>query len=79
LLVFYQDRFAVEGDSSILQKLLVIGDELDSQRLREFTTDALGTTIDILRPDEVGLNLPVSNLKFDDIAAPAGIATLGWK
>lgn len=79
LLVYYQDRFAVEDESNPLQKFLVVGKEFVPERLREITTEALGETLEILRPEQVGLNIPVSNLNFSDIAAPAGIATLGWK
>ncbi len=79
LLVYYQDRFAVEEEANLLNKLLVVGKELLPERLREITAEALGETLDILTPEEVGLSLPMSNMNFDDIAAPAGIASLGWK
>jgi Tfp pilus assembly PilM family ATPase len=79
LLVYYQDRFAVEHDSNKLRNFLVIGKELEHDRIHEITTEALGEKLNILSPEEVGLNLPISNLNFDDIAAPAGIAKLGWK
>ncbi len=79
LLVYYQDRFAIENNSNLLRNLLVVGNQIAPERLNEITTEALGEPLDILRPDEIGLNLPVSTLKFDDIAAPAGIATLGWR
>ncbi len=79
LLVYYKDRFAVENDSNILQKLLVVGRELVPERLREITAEALGETLEILRPDEIGLNIPGNTLSFDEIAAPAGLASLGFR
>lgn len=79
LLVYYKDRFAVENDSNILQKLLVVGRELVPERLREITAEALGETLEILRPDEIGLNIPGNSLSFDEVAAPAGLASLGFR
>lgn len=79
LLVYYQDRFAIENSPNLLQKVLVVGEELEPERLREITNEALGEPLEILQSQEVGLNIPASSLKFNDIAAPAGIATLGWK
>lgn len=79
LLVYYQDRFAAKNESNVLQKFLVIGKEILPERLREITNEALGETVDMLSPDEVGLSMPIGNFNFDEIAAPAGIARLGWK
>ncbi len=79
LLVYYKDRFGGSENSSLLQKLLVIGKELVPERMHKITAEALGETIDVLLPEEVGLSLPVSNLAFNEVAAPAGIARLGWK
>lgn len=78
LLVYYQDRFAVENEPNLLQKLLVVGSEFVHERLDEITAEALGEKLTILRPEQIGLSLPMSNLNFDDIAAPAGIASFGW-
>ncbi len=79
LLMFYRDRLADEQSGNVLEKLLVIGKDITSARLREIASEALGRTLNILRPEDVGLNLPASNLKFDELAAPAGLATLGWR
>jgi len=48
-------------------------------KIKEISAEALGRALKILSPDDVGLTLPVSSLEFDDIAAPAGLATLGWR
>jgi len=78
LLMFYRDRFGNEGEENSLEKLLVVGKNFAPARLKEIADDALGKTITILRPEDVGLNLPAETLSFNDIAAPAGLAALGW-
>ena len=79
LLMFYRDRLADEQSGNLLEKLLVIGKNITSARLREIASEALGRTLNILRPEDIGLNLPASSLKFDELAAPAGLAALGWR
>lgn len=80
LLMFYNDKLVGEvvGAENALEKLLVIGKDFNLNRLREIAGEALGKTLQILSPNDVGLNLPVTNLHFDEIAAPAGLATLAW-
>jgi Tfp pilus assembly PilM family ATPase len=78
LLMFYRDRFSKDESENLLEKLLVVGKNFNFNRLREISAEALGTTLKILRPEDVGLNIPASNLHFDEIAAPAGLATLAW-
>jgi hypothetical protein len=79
LLMFYRDRFGDDASEKFLEKLLVVGKNFTSVRLKEIAAEALGKTLSILRPEDVGLNMPVQTLDFDDIAAPAGLASLGWK
>ncbi len=79
LLMFYRDRIGDPLSENFLEKLLVVGKDFAPARLKDITSEALGKTLDILRPEDVGLNLPVNNISFDDIAAPAGLAALGWK
>lgn len=78
LLMFYRDRFGEESSENFLEKFLVVGKDFAPARLKEIASEALGRTPDILRPEDVGLNLPAEHLSFDDIAAPAGLAALGW-
>lgn len=78
LLMFYRDRFGSVGGESSLEKLLVVGKNFAPARLKEIADEALGKTLAILRPEDVGLSMPVQTLSFDDIAAPAGLAALGW-
>lgn len=79
LLMFYRDRLADDESVNFLEKLLLIGKNLIPAKIREISDEALGRTLQILRPEDIGLNLPVSSLNFEDLAAPAGLATLGWK
>ncbi len=78
LLMFYRDRFGDESSENFLEKFLVVGKDFAPAKLQEIASEALGRTPDILRPEDVGLNLPADRLSFDDLAAPAGLAALGW-
>lgn len=77
LLMFYRDRLANDQSANMLEKILVVGKDFAPQKIREISAEALGQTLKILRPEDVGLNIPASKLSFDDIAAPAGLAALG--
>ncbi len=77
LLMFYRDRLAIVGDG-VLEKMLIVGREFIPEKINEISADALGEPLRILQPEDVGLHLPDSNLTFDDLAAPAGLAALGW-
>lgn len=76
LLMFYNDRLA-SSNGNYLEKVLVIGKNFNSSRIREISNEALGQELLVLRPEDVGLNIPASSLSFDDLAAPAGVAALG--
>ena len=77
LLMFYHDRVAGE-QAGLLQKLLLVGKDLNAKKVRDISAEALGTTVNVLTPEQIGLNIPVGSLVFDDIAAPAGLAALAW-
>ena len=79
LLMFYNDRFADPRSGGLLETLLVIGKDLLPTKIKEISNEALGRTLRVLRADDVGLNVPVGSLSFDDLAAPAGLASLGWR
>ncbi len=78
LLMFYRDRFGEGSGDNSLEKLLVVGKDFVPAKLTDIAAEALGRTLNILRPEDVGLTMPVQTLRFDDVAAPAGLATLGW-
>ncbi len=79
LLMFYRDRFGDGKSESFLDKVLAIGRNFTSLRLKEIADEALGRTLQILKPQDIGLNLPMQEINFIEIAAPAGLASLGWK
>ncbi|CAN5465895.1 hypothetical protein BH10ACI2_BH10ACI2_16880 [soil metagenome] len=77
LVMFYNDRFGGGQGNGILERLLVIGKNLASANVQNIATEALGKSLRVLSPGEVGLILPGGGLSFDDLAAPAGLAALG--
>ncbi|MBK8464548.1 MAG: hypothetical protein IPL32_01840 [Chloracidobacterium sp.] len=79
LLMFYNDRFGGENGNSLLQKLLVIGKDLMPGKVQTIASEALGRALNVLSPEDVGLSLPGGGLQFDDLAAPAGLAALGFR
>lgn len=79
LLMFYNDRFADSASGRSLERLLLVGKGFSPARIAEIATDAFGRVLTILRADDIGLNLPMSSLDLDEIAAPAGLARLGWQ
>jgi hypothetical protein len=79
LLLFYRDRRASgTEDGSFVWRLLVVGAGFGKNRASEIASETLGGNLRALGPADVGLQLPASNLSFDAIAAPAGLATLHW-
>lgn len=78
LLVYYQDRLVNNGDRG-LSRLMVIGNSIDAARMDEITSEAMGEALALTGPDDVGFEIPSSDLQFSDLAAPAGLALLGWK
>ncbi len=79
LLMFYNDRFGGEHGNSLLQRLLVIGKNFVPAKVQTIATEALGRALNVLSPEDVGLTLPGGGLSFNDLAAPAGLAALGFK
>ena len=78
LLMFYNDRFA-DPRAGVLENLLVVGKGLMPAKIREISSEALGRTLRVLRAEDVGLNVPTGTLSFDDLAAPAGLASYGFR
>lgn len=77
LLLFYRDRAGSNGSASSINRLLVMGDLLNKQRVAEIAQETLGTNLPPLSASDVGLTIP-ADLPFDLIAAPAGLARLAW-
>jgi len=78
LLMFYNDRLVGNAGRSLLDRMLLIGHDLDARRVKEITAEAFGQALNVLRAEDVGLNIAGSGLAFDEIAAPAGLASLAW-
>ena len=79
LLMFYNDRFADPHSGGQLDNLLTIGKNMLPAKIREISSEALGRPLRILQAEDVGLNVPAGNLSFDDLAAPAGLASYGFR
>ena len=77
LVMFYNDRFGGERGKGILERLMVVGSDFVPATIQSIASEALGQTIRVLTPDELGLSLPGGGLSFNEIAAPAGLASLG--
>jgi hypothetical protein len=80
MLLFYRDRRISETGEGTnpLTQLMVIGRGFGKERASEIASETLGEHLHVLRGEDVGLMLPSSDLSFDAIAAPAGLATLHW-
>jgi hypothetical protein len=81
LLLFYRDRRSSEADhgsAQSLSRLLVVGTGFGKDRASEIANETLGGNLRALRAEDLGLQLPATDLSFDFIAAPAGLATLHW-
>ena len=80
VLLFYRERSGASGASSEapVDRLLVIGDRLDKQRVAQIAQETLGVSLRPMDAADVGLLIPAGDLAFDDIAAPAGLARLAW-
>jgi len=77
LLMFYHDRLAERANGSLLERLLVVGRDINPARVAQIAMEALGRALSVLRPEDLGLDLAGSSIGFDEIAAPAGLAALG--
>ena len=77
VLLFYRERSGSNGDDAAVNRLLVVGEGLDKNRVVEIARDSLGANLRPLDAMDVGLSIP-GDLPFDTIAAPAGLARLAW-
>jgi hypothetical protein len=80
VLLFYSERAGSgkQDEASSLDRLLVVGDQLDKTRVAEIAEETFGVRLKPLAASDVGLMIPPGNLDFDAIAAPAGLARLAW-
>jgi hypothetical protein len=80
VLLFYRERSGANGQgaSASVDRLLVLGDWFDKQRIVEIALETLGVRLKPMNAADVGLAIPAGDLAFDTIAAPAGLARLAW-
>jgi hypothetical protein len=83
VLLFYRERSGAngqggQGDQAAVDRMLIVGDWRDKQRVAAIAQETLGVTLKPLNAADVGLIIPAGDLTFDTIAAPAGLARLAW-
>jgi Tfp pilus assembly PilM family ATPase len=80
VLLFYRERSGAngQGKQAAVDRLLIVGDWLDKQRVVAIAQETLGVRLKPLNAADVGLIIPAGDLTFDTIAAPAGLARLAW-
>ncbi|MFN2576493.1 MAG: hypothetical protein ABR607_02265 [Pyrinomonadaceae bacterium] len=77
ILLFYRDRAGAQLETAV-DRLLVIGEQLDKRQVAEIAHEVLGVRLKPLSAVDVGLLVPADSLNFDAIAAAAGLARLAW-
>jgi hypothetical protein len=82
LLLFYKDRLLgaeeTEDVNRTIERVLIIGHKFDKEEVLDVISETLHSLPENLTPDDLGMSLPSSDLDFDLIAAPAGLATLSF-
>jgi hypothetical protein len=78
ILLFYRDRAGTPDKSTAVERLLVVGEHLDKNRVAGIAQETLGMDLRPLNAGDVGLLVPSADLDFDAIAAPAGLARMAW-
>jgi hypothetical protein len=76
--LFYRDRLGTPAQATSIDRLLVLGERVDKQRVAAIVRETFGNDLRLLNAADVGLVVPSENLDFDSIAAPAGLARLAW-
>lgn len=82
LLLFYRDRVTSaeeEMEARGIERLMVLGEGFDKHHVSQLIKETLGYELRPLAAADVGLQLPPGELAFDEIAAPAGLASLAWR
>jgi len=78
-ILYYRDRFSNGvGASSTLARMLVLGG-IEPGEARQAVADALDNEPSTLDPAEFGLDLRGEPIRFDHLAAAAGLATIAWQ
>jgi hypothetical protein len=83
-LLFYRDRVqtpamgAEAAPADTIGQMLLAGDGIEHTEASAIIEETLGTHPRLITAADVRLALPSSDLDFDQIAAPAGLAALAW-
>lgn len=78
-LLFYRDRIVSENSGkNSLQKMMILGNIFNNNELKEITNETLGYEPPLFRPEEIGIGIPDSEIKFEEIAAPAALASFAF-
>jgi len=85
-LLFYRDRVqtpaldAAEGApaADTIGRMLIAGDGIEHAEASALIEETLNTHPRLVTAEDVRLTLPSTELDFDQIAAPAGLASLAW-
>ncbi|HLL70042.1 MAG TPA: hypothetical protein VK363_01340 [Pyrinomonadaceae bacterium] len=85
-LLFYRDRVqtpaldAAEGvpAADTIGRMLLAGDGIEHAEASAIIEETLNTSPRLVTAEDVRLTLPSTELDFDQIAAPAGLASLAW-
>ena len=75
--LYYQDKLAGVGGSS-LTGMLVLGG-IDLSEARQAISDATSSEPRTLDPAEFGFDLADEQIRFDQLAGAAGLATIAWQ
>jgi hypothetical protein len=78
ILLYYRDRLGTPAQATSVDRVLVLGERIDKQRVAAIVRETFGRELKLLGAADVGLMVPSNNLDFDSIAAPAGLARMAW-
>ncbi len=74
-----RDESHTDDPAGNLRQIFITGDALDEAQARDIIHETLAADPHTLRPEDVRLALPATDLTFTDIAAAAGLAAMAWR
>jgi hypothetical protein len=80
-LLFYRDRLATGEDGEIrsqLARMLLAGKGFSENLVSEVITETLDSEVHVLSARDLGISVPSSDFSFDDLVAPAALASMAW-
>jgi hypothetical protein len=76
--LYYRDRLGNGSSVHALNRMLVLG-AIDMAEARRAVADALDSNPGTLDPAEFGMDLRGEEIRFDQLAGAAGLATIAWQ